>query len=702
MDKLLTYPGKTHNGIHTFVIDEERGYLTKTASEYHPTVASYINEAKKIPGVMQVLLTALGATEFWGPNVNGDGFREVMLAHPGPDYGYETFKHYAKVFKHHVNKDPKASYGNILLAVYNPVYHRVELVIGIDEKKAPDIIERMESGDYPVWSMGTKIPYDVCSICGNKAPTRKHYCEHLRYMLNQIDPETGRLVYADNIRPKFFDISYVLIPADKTAMTLKKVAFDMGAGMHRTPAGLIVGSAELAEKAAQMHKRSTMKKTMPAEQPPGSQDVVDEDLTAQVLRGAAEARDREPRIPTSVLDRLSSRYALPEILSSMSALLILPKPQEFQRLYIKSLDLRGKDELADKLEKVGACFDPLADWGAVTQDHYDAVDVSTDNIRPEIVSELMPYLEKRSFVAPLLAKRMEEMAKTASSMDPTYHRPAFIGPEEDSEGKKSNILPVLGASALLYLALTNKAVGGGFELLKDLVSKHPMVATAMGTTAALMLTGNKKDNMPRVRGRFSPQYDLQTDTNDIYDRLERMKQRPYVKVGAEKDASQAAAVAKRLFIGVPSVQMGSTMLQKHRRTDPYSEEGRISSMIRNHPHLVSGLVVADAMLATKGKGSYALTKHLGPAQKSWLKGEQLAKAAGVLEDDKPDLFGKSATASDYVVSSLVWPVAFGTRNLPGRIVGSVFDQAALDAGEKLLERSAKKSSQPQADKKLER
>lgn len=692
MDKLLTYPGKTANGIHTFVLEEEKGYLTKTANEYHPVIAAYVNEAKKIPGVMQILLTALGATEFWGPNVNGDGFREVMLAHPGPDYGFETFKHHAHVFKHHVNKDPLTSYGKVLLAVYNPVYHRVELIIGVDEAKAPDIINRMESGDYPVWSMGCKIPYDVCSICGNKAPTRKQYCEHLRYMLNQIDPETGRLVYADNIHPKFFDISYVLVPADKTAMTLKKVAFVM-------PGGKTLSSAELAEKAAEIRKRSeedkraTMEKEVPAQQPPGSQDVIDEDLITEVLRGGIEAREREEAFEPRLLDTLADHFSLPEILSSMGAMGIFPKPQEFQRLYLRSLGDRIDQSIPEKLDKVAACFDPLGDWGTPKQRHHDALGIQPRNVRGDIVSLLMPYLEKRSFAAPLLAKRMTEMVKKASSpLDPTVPRHVYLSPDRDSN-VGPNILPILGTGALLYAALSGKA-GDTARLAMELLSKHPVAATAMGVTAALALFGGKKDPIPKVRGRFSPQYDLQADVNDIYDRLERMKQRPYVKFGSEsKEATQSAAALKRLFIGIPSVHMGSTFLQRHRRLHPFEEEGRIAELIRKHPNLVSGVVLADAMLATKGKGSYALSKHLGPMQKSWLKGDGLKVAAGVLGEEWPDLFEKSASVSDYVTASLVWPVAFGTRNLPGRVVGSLFDQAALDAGEKLVERAKKRSEE---------
>ena len=172
MDKLLTYPGKTEKGIFTFVLDAERTHLEKTAAEYHPTIASYIHEAKPIPGRMQILLTALGAGEYWGNNVNGDYFPEQELAHEGPDYGYKTFESMAKVYRHHINKDPNKSYGDVPLAVYNPTYHRVELIVSVDLKKGMAITNMIDNDEYPEWSMGCRVPYDVCVICKNKAPTR--------------------------------------------------------------------------------------------------------------------------------------------------------------------------------------------------------------------------------------------------------------------------------------------------------------------------------------------------------------------------------------------------------------------------------------------------------------------------------------------------------------------------------------------------
>src|SRR5512135_3518387 len=118
MDKLLLFPGADSKGVYTFLIEQEKGHLVKTAAEYHPTIAAYIRNAKTIPGKTQILLTALGAFEYWGNNRNGDSFPEESLAHEGDEYGYKTFEKYAKIYKHHINKDPKAAYGEVPLAVY--------------------------------------------------------------------------------------------------------------------------------------------------------------------------------------------------------------------------------------------------------------------------------------------------------------------------------------------------------------------------------------------------------------------------------------------------------------------------------------------------------------------------------------------------------------------------------------------------------
>jgi hypothetical protein len=134
----------------------------------------------------------------------------------------------AHPYKHHVNKDPSRAFGEVVLAVWNPKMHRVELVVYLDRAKckkwaASDVIERIERGEFPDVSMGCKVPYDVCTICENRSKTKKDYCIHASSEMNRIYPD-GRKVAVRNDYPKFFDISFVFIGADKSAKVLAKLA----------------------------------------------------------------------------------------------------------------------------------------------------------------------------------------------------------------------------------------------------------------------------------------------------------------------------------------------------------------------------------------------------------------------------------------------------------------------------------------------
>lgn len=248
MDKLLTFETHTDKGVFLYTLGEGRdqGYLTKTAGsgDFHPEIATYIQNCKPMPGQIQVLLTALGAGEYWGSNVNGDFFPADALRHSGQEYGHKTFETMAHVYKHHINKDPAKSYGRVILSVWNERMKRVELIVTLEEAKAPDLVEKINNGEYPEVSMGCKVPYDVCSICGNKAKTRKDYCDHLRYSMNKIPPGHSKIAYALNTIPKFFDISFVLIGADRIAKVMKKVA---NSGSGRTHPLYGVSSAQVAD-----------------------------------------------------------------------------------------------------------------------------------------------------------------------------------------------------------------------------------------------------------------------------------------------------------------------------------------------------------------------------------------------------------------------------------------------------------------------
>lgn len=242
--------------------------LHKIASTKSPAI-DYIKTVAPEPGKTIVLVIGLGDDETYGANRNGDGFPsqpvkgkiasdEVLTKH------YQSYDK-AHVFEHHVNADPAKAIGRVKKAFWNPYMHRVEMVEDFINEKAPHLLEKIASGEYPAKSMGCRIKYDVCKNCGNKARTRADYCEHLKFAMSRIDPHTGIQNTALNPSPDFFDSSWVIRPADRTGFMLKKVA-------KEHPYELNLGGFEFGElmndlslKAAELGKAADIEKVIQGE-----------------------------------------------------------------------------------------------------------------------------------------------------------------------------------------------------------------------------------------------------------------------------------------------------------------------------------------------------------------------------------------------------------------------------------------------------
>lgn len=217
MDKIITYTyGDNDSEVLKLV---HPGSMTKTA-DYSEDLIHFIKALKPANEKTYALVNAMGAGEYYGANKNGDYFPDKALA----EY-HKTFEAMARVYRHHINRDPQKSMGKIVFSHYHPKMKRVELILELDNSKSRDILDKLEGGHLPAVSMGCRVPYDVCSICGNKAKTVAVYCNHLKTSMGKILAD-GRRVYAINTMPKFFDLSVVTIPADRTASFLSKVACD--------------------------------------------------------------------------------------------------------------------------------------------------------------------------------------------------------------------------------------------------------------------------------------------------------------------------------------------------------------------------------------------------------------------------------------------------------------------------------------------
>jgi hypothetical protein len=212
--------------VHSRGID--KGWFQKSAAVLTEEMA----ELRPEPGRTFVHLIALGDSEAYGMNRNGDLFpKEANVKY------HKTFEKHANFYRHHRNK-PKLGhkiYGTVKNAAYNPDMQRVELIVSIDNEAAPDTVEKLASGkDIPV-SMACQVPFDICTVCQNKASNKSEYCEHIEKNAGQV-LDDGRLVGMINTQPKFFDISEVTRNADRIAFSLRKVA----------SAGRVVTGAELA------------------------------------------------------------------------------------------------------------------------------------------------------------------------------------------------------------------------------------------------------------------------------------------------------------------------------------------------------------------------------------------------------------------------------------------------------------------------
>lgn len=129
----------------------------------------------KQPGEELIHMLAVGSTERFGPNRNGDGFREEICRKYHP-----SFVKSALFYRSHKSQDRRISYGQVKLSHFSPRMSRIELVVSLNADhdaarrnggRVADIeMNKLASGqDVPV-SMGcTTDPNTlVCTSTGYK------------------------------------------------------------------------------------------------------------------------------------------------------------------------------------------------------------------------------------------------------------------------------------------------------------------------------------------------------------------------------------------------------------------------------------------------------------------------------------------------------------------------------------------------------
>lgn len=502
MIKYIEYNAFSETGQHITPVNSLY-HLNKTASgTYSPEVMKVILNMKRRDDRYYVVINALGSHEIWGSNRNGDGFPASGLSHKSlrtdmgteNDYGYKTFEYYAVLFKHHVNKDPKKGFGEVIFSHWNPVTQRVELVVAINTKTGKDIVDALESGDNVAVSMGCKVKYDRCSICGNKAKTRKQYCKHLKNHMNEIISEetakkwsrelgrvilSGTQVFAYNDYPRFFDISKVHIGADRTSFVLGKAASENAIASVDIAEAYGV-TDEHIDKLSMVGKKGEINKEVGGALGPTDIDgSVSKADKVTVFRKALDEKMNgtiaaEPTLPKATLDSMSV-LPLKTIFSTMLGMGIYPKPSEVQRIIIVKV---GRKDVADELDKKNEVFN-YQDYDGPCCD----LDISNKNFSDTLGRALTPFLEKRSCFPSYLKPRFTKTAYY-SSTEPgkDYWR---SGPQEGpfiqpQPSKINQSLAGIAGIGAIYSALKLKSMGYGPKQLSEMFVNKPWLRTLIG------------------------------------------------------------------------------------------------------------------------------------------------------------------------------------------------------------------------------
>lgn len=540
MDKVLQFEERFYNtGEPTVLVlgrsHYNKWFTEKAASYKHEGVSTklaspafdLIRNITPEEGATVILVNALGAYETYDDNRNGDAFSEgpyrvgqaPRCGHPhctpkglrgwiDPDetvvQHYKTFERFGGIYKHHVNKDPSKSLGQILFSVWNPRMHRVELVLKLQNALDPELAERINTaGEFPAVSMGCHVKWDVCSVCGHRAPTRKDYCVHARDMMRRV-LESGEKCCVLNPSPRFFDISIVFRPADPTGFMLKKVAESV---YEISSAELAEKHAAHAEKGAAVRKLSDIQKVLVGPTTlvkPGAEGVMLRKYREKML--STDLADVKPKTARA-LEVLAS-YSVPEAVSTLAAHDVALSAGEFAKLF--SRKVAGYEPSEREIDRIVA-IQPLlreviAQYPDVGEKVASFVEIGAQHVRPELVaklssmgewltSELTPHMP----AGPAYNYHATQPAKTdlLTMTDPRTGHVYQTTRGAAMAGDKAHQRHVLAASALAALGY-----GAALSRVSGL-RKHPMLLA--GSALGLgHLTG--KGLVDNIGGYRNPTY----------------------------------------------------------------------------------------------------------------------------------------------------------------------------------------------------
>lgn len=396
INKLVTSDSYDFGDLAARLVPLHRGGVDNVWMQKHASNDVFARELAGLrPQANKTILhiIALGDEEAFGPNRNGDAFNreDNIRCHP-------RFKKLGHLFRNHKNTDPAKAVGDVVATAHNDPMSRVELLVGLDNRKCAAEVDAANRGEDVPFSMGSSQEYDECSICKHKAPTAADHCDHVKNLLGEVLSD-GRKVYMKNPDPKFFDISIVHKPADRIAYSLRKVA---SAGTAT------IGGHELAEMYGLSAAPSTKVATMQA-----LAEIIKEiPLTARKV----SAPNRVRADTKQELNKLCAVYGVDQVLGYLTKIGALLAPQDFADIVTGCPESEaavddacgcGLDEIIDDHQQIEA-FDPPP-----VQEHLPLSEGARDDIGRSCCMQDQPARRRAMVIV------IKPSLKTAFQADPT-------------------------------------------------------------------------------------------------------------------------------------------------------------------------------------------------------------------------------------------------------------------------------------------
>jgi hypothetical protein len=350
--------------------------------------------AEKTAGQTNALVIALGAYEGTGANRNGDIFKEAECLK-----NYKTFiKSGSKkkdgtydgraLNRHHKNKPEDPKYGNIKAASYNKKMKRIELVIGLDNDKCAEEIQKLAEGKQINVSMAAKVAYDKCTWCGHNAKTDNDRCEHIPVKLGEIN-KRGEMCSMENIDPKWFELSIVGRPADRIGMSLKlasdnyyiKTASDYkqlypGFVVPNDDDGMLRVSKYASEKRTLVKKLAALEKHIEGVISGGPKNSKDKYLTEHKSK-----LKHSDSISEEAMEELR-KYEPSKLLRALADQGIIFSPEDFVKYLFGAKKINNSEGMFEKLKsRLPSMFSDIED---------DADDVVNEEKYEPSSSDIMP------------------------------------------------------------------------------------------------------------------------------------------------------------------------------------------------------------------------------------------------------------------------------------------------------------------------